>query len=105
MSDLDDLARRLVLCERFYEAWTPYYEAGMGSEPDLTDPATAGVLLSLLAEDHALDVRRLLSGQRVVTVWRHDETAGLTSFATVDVVGTTLGEAAGRALLALWEAE
>jgi hypothetical protein len=62
--------------------------------PDLTDPATAGVLLSLLVADGwaaTVYTPDIIDKPWMVTVpsmgqWQ----------------GTTLGEAAARALLALW---
>lgn len=64
--------------------------------PDLDDPATAGVLLEMLAD--ALDV---LSVGREDGIWFAGD--GYYTHRKVHETGPTLGVAVARALLSVWE--
>lgn len=65
--------------------------------PDLTDDATAGVMLGVLAEMGMLSDVVRQDGSWIVAVDLPDE--GLQGW-----MGDTLGEAAGYAMLAAWDA-
>lgn len=66
-------------------------------EPDLTAAATGGILLGMLPSELGVEVYVCDLG---VDVWVRDADSGKRRC----YGGPTLGEAAGRALLALWEA-
>jgi hypothetical protein len=69
-----------------------------GTEPpDLTDPATAGVMLGLLADMGLLSDVVRQDGAWIVAVDLPED--GLQGW-----IGDTMGEAAGWAMLAAWDA-